>query len=99
MTSATNVVVTEQLTLPDELVLTLLNEESGYFRQVSGWKLNCAVVGAVLAELSLIDRVDTDMESLILLDETPTGDPCLDPCLAEIATERPVLGGTPRSAR
>ncbi len=87
MTSATNGSVIEQLTLPDELVLTLLNEESGYFRQVSGWKLNCAVVGSVLAELSLIDRLDTDMESLILLDQTPTGDPCLDPCLAEIAAE------------
>ncbi len=87
MTSDRHGVVTERLTLPDELVLTLLNEESGYFRQVSGWKLNCAVVGSVLAELSLIDRVDTDMESLILLDRTPTGDPCLDPCLAEIAVE------------
>lgn len=87
MTSDRHGVVTEQLTLPDELVLTLLNEESGYFRQVSGWKLHCAVVGSVLAELSLINRVDTDMESLILLDDTPTGDLCLDPCLAEIATE------------
>ena len=87
MTSVQHDVVTEQLTLPDELVLTLLNEESGYFRQVSGWKLNCAVVGSVLAELSLIGRVDTDTESLILLDQTPTGDPCLDPCLAEISAE------------
>ena len=87
MTGDRHAAVTEQLTLPDELVLTLLNEESGYFRQVSGWKLNCAVVGSVIAELSLIDRIDTDMESLILLDSTPTGDPCLDPCLAEIAME------------
>ncbi len=39
-----------QLTLLDELVLTLLNEESGYFRQVPGWNLNCAVIGAALAE-------------------------------------------------
>ena len=34
-----------RLTLLDELVLTLLNEESGYFRQVPGWNLNCAVAG------------------------------------------------------
>ena len=73
-----------QLTLLDELVLTLLNEESGYFRQVPGWNLNCAVVGAALAELSLIYRIDTDMESLILLDKTATGDPRLDPVLSEI---------------
>ena len=87
MTRAGHGVMTEQLTLPDELVLTLLNEESGYFRQVPGWSLNCAVVGSALAELSLIGRIDTDMESLILLDQTPTGDPCLDPALREIAGE------------
>lgn len=75
------------LSLLDELVLTLLNEESGYFRQVPGWTLNCAVVGAALAELSFLYRIDTDMESLILLDTKVTGDPCLDPILAEIAQE------------
>ncbi|MYH88568.1 MAG: hypothetical protein F4125_08350, partial [Acidimicrobiaceae bacterium] len=87
MTRSGHGVMTEQLTLPDELVLTLLNEESGYFRQVPGWSLNCAVVGSALAELSLIGRIDTDMESLILLDRTPTGDPRLDPSLEEIASE------------
>ena len=65
----------------------LLNEESGYFHQVPGWDLNCTVVGAALAELSLISRIDTDVESLILLDSTETGDPILDPILAEIAAE------------
>ena len=75
------------LSLPEELILTLLNEESGYFRQVPGWDLNCAVIGSVLAELSLISRVDTDMDSLILLDRTETGDPALDPILDEIAGE------------
>ena len=87
MTRSGEGVMTEQLTLPDELVLTLLNEESGYFRQVPGWSLNCAVVGSALAELSLIGRIDTDMKSLILLDQTPTGDPCLDPILKAIAAE------------
>ena len=77
--------MTRSLTLVDELVLTLLNEESGYFRQVPGWSLNCAVVGAALAELSLLARIDTDMDSLILLDGTATGDPVLDPVLYKIA--------------
>ncbi len=75
------------LSLIDELVLALLNEESGYFRQVPGWNLNCAVVGAALAELSLMSRIDTDMDSLILLDATATGDRALDPVLEEIAAE------------
>ena len=87
MTVTENDATATQLTLLDELVLTLLNEESGYFRQVPGWNLNCAIVGAALAELSLIYRIDTDMESLILLDQTRTGDPCLDPVLSEIAKE------------
>ena len=65
----------------------LLNEESGYFHQVPGWNLNCAVVGAALAELSLMSRIDTDETSLFLVDKTKTGNPNLDPILAEIAAE------------
>ena len=78
---------TQPLTLTQELILMLLNEETGYFHQVPGWDLNCAVVGAVLAELSLRSRIDTDEESLFLVDETETGNPNLDPILKEIATE------------
>ena len=51
----------------------LLNEENGYFHQVPGWRLNCAVVGAVLAELSLLSRIDTDLESLFLVDSEKNG--------------------------
>ena len=78
-------VTTRALTLPDELILMLLNEENGYFHQVSGWRLNCAIVGAVLAELSFQGRVDTDRETLFVVDETETGDPALDPVLKEVA--------------
>lgn len=87
MTLLTEVVTTQQLTLPEELVLMLLSEENGYFYQVPGWDLNCALVGAVLAELSLKSRIDTDMDSLFLLDDAETGDPTLDPILKEIADE------------
>ena len=75
------------LSLPEELLLALLDEERGYFRQVPGWNLNCAMVGAALGELSLLGRIDTDLESLTLLDATDTGRPLLDPILREIATE------------
>ena len=79
--------ITQTLSLPEELILTLLNEDNGYFHQVPGWDLNCAVAGAVLAELSLLSRIDTDMESLFLVDSTETGNPALDPILKEIASE------------
>ena len=75
------------LTLPEELILMLLNEESGYFHQVPGWDLHCAVIGAALAELSMIGRIDTDRDTLILLDATEVGDPELDPILKEIVEE------------
>ena len=80
-------VTTQPLSLPEELILMLLNEETGYFHQVPGWDLNCAVIGAVLAELSLISRIDTDRDSLIILDQTEVGDPVLDPILKTIAEE------------
>ena len=78
---------TQTLNLPEELVLLLLNEQTGYFHQVPGWSLNCAVIGAALAELSLRSRIDTDLETLTLLDGTPVGDPALDPILKEIAAD------------
>ena len=87
MADITENLTTQPLTLTQELILMLLNEETGYFHQVPGWHLNCAVVGAVLAELSLRSRIDTDMESLFLVDESETGNPALDPILKEIASE------------
>ena len=87
MADTTEGVTTHPLTLTQELILMLLNEETGYFHQVPGWDLNCAVVGAVLAELSLRSRIDTDMESLFLVDQTETGNPALDSILKEIAAE------------
>ena len=73
------------LSLPEELLLMLLNEESGYFHHVPGWTLNCTLIGAVLAELAFRYRIDSDLESLFIVDDTPTGIPTLDPFLAEIA--------------
>ena len=87
MANTTEGLTTQSLSLTEELILLLLNEETGYFHQVPGWHLNCAVVGAVLAELSLRSRIDTDMESLLLVDQTETGNPALDSILQEIASE------------
>jgi len=79
--------VGQQLNLPEELILALLNEESGYFHQVPGWDLNCAVIGSALAELSLLHRIDTDTRSLYLVDSMDTGNPALDPVLEEIVKD------------
>ena len=75
------------LSLTEEFILLLLNEETGYFHQVPGWDLNCAVVGAVLSDLSLLDRIDTDLESLFVVSSNATGDAVLDPVLEEISAD------------
>ena len=46
MADTTRGLATQPLSLPEEFILMLLNEETGYFHQVHGWELNCAVVGA-----------------------------------------------------
>ena len=75
------------MNLREELILLLLNNESGYFHQVPGWNSKCAVAGAVLGELALATRIDTDTESLFLVDQTETGDSLLDSVLKDIASE------------
>ena len=75
--------------LAEEMILLLLNEESGYLEHVGGWNMACALAGSILADLSLEFRIDTDRDSLKLLDSTPTGDELLDPVLAEIAAAPP----------
>ena len=84
--SSTTSALPPPLTIPQEFIIAILNEQTGYFHQVEGWTLNCAIIGAVLADLSLRARVDADEGSLILLDSTKTGEPVLDLCLAEIAS-------------
>ena len=75
------------LSLPEELILMLLSEKNGYFHQVPGWQLNCAMIGAVLAELSLLSRIDTDLDSLLVIDRTKTGNHSLDFILEQIADD------------
>ena len=71
--------------LTEELVLLMLDEQSGYIEMVPGWNFSCVVAGAVIADLALENRIDTDLEALHLVDPTPTGDRLLDPTLKEIS--------------
>ena len=88
MTVTKEISTTQPLTLPEELILMLLNEENGYFHQVPGWDLNCAVVGAVLAELSLpIAHRHGSWNHYSLWIRQKRATPPLDPILKEIASE------------
>lgn len=72
------------LRLVEEIVLLLLHD-NGRFIHAPSWSLDYAIAGAVLMDLAVENRIDTDLEHLILVDSTPVGDSLLDPTLAEIA--------------
>ena len=74
--------------ISEEILLLLLSEESGYFHPIPSWDLSCVTAGAMLADLALDNRIDTDLESLNLIDATGTGDDALDSVLQEIAKEK-----------
>ena len=73
------------LRFAEEIVLLLLNDDDGRFARVPNVSLDYAMAGGVLMDLALENRIDTDLEKLVLIDATPTGDTLLDPTLAEIA--------------
>ncbi len=72
------------LRFAEETILLLLNDGDGRFARVPKWSLDYALAGGVLMDLALGNRIDTDLEGLILIDDTPTGDALLDPTLADI---------------
>ena len=69
----------------EEITLLLLHDDDGRFARVPSWSLSYALAGGVLMDLAMENRIDTDLDHLILVDATPTGDSLLDPTLAEIA--------------
>ena len=68
-----------------EEILLLLRDEDGTLSRAPEWLVRYALGGAVLMDLALENRIDTDAHRLFLVDSTPVGDRLLDPMLAEIA--------------
>ena len=75
------------LTFAEEILLLLLDDESGEFVPVPAWSRQCALAGAVLMDLALLSRIDTDLRKLVVVDPSPAGDDLLDPILAAIVEE------------
>ena len=77
---------TAMLRFAEEVLILCLDEARGEL--VPGLperSLALALSGAVLMDLALEDRIDTDPKQLVVVDSTPLGDDILDPTLAEIA--------------
>jgi len=76
------------LRFAEEILVLVLDEERG--EPAAGLpprSLDLALAGAVLMDLALEDRIDTDLDGLMLVDPTPLGNDILDPVLADIAAD------------
>lgn len=72
------------LRFSEEVMLLLLNDSGGKFVDVPAPSLDCALAGAVLMDLAMENRIDTDPERLFVIDPTPLKDDLLDPTLSRI---------------
>ena len=72
------------LRFAEEIMLLLLDDKGGKFADLPAPSVECALVGAVLMDLALEGRIDTDPERLFVVDPTPLKDHLLDPTLARI---------------
>ena len=79
------------LTMPEEILLLLLDDETGRPVGLPGPAGDLALASAILMELALAGRIDTDLDSLAVMDATPVGDVLLDTVLARL-----VAAGGPR---
>ncbi|MFZ9932008.1 MAG: GOLPH3/VPS74 family protein [Chthoniobacterales bacterium] len=75
------------LTFTEEIVLLALDDRTGAPLPLPVTALAYGLGGAVLADLAVAGKIDTDEKKLIVLDTAPTGDALLDPWLALIAAE------------
>jgi hypothetical protein len=82
------------LTLLEEIVLLTIDPRSGRLRGGGEFSVRYALAGAVLFDLALAKRIDTDVDAISVVDSTPTGHPIQDGLLAEL-----VARGGPRSVR
>ena len=73
------------LRFAEELLLLFLDEDAGDLTHIPESRLHFVLGGATLMDLAMENRVDTDLDALTLVDDTPLRDSLLDPVLADIA--------------
>ena len=75
------------LTIAEEFLLLSHDEQTGRMLYATQPITQIALVGAALMDLAFANRIDTDLQKLMLVDATPVGEPALDHVLALIAAE------------
>ncbi len=72
------------ITLAEEVLLLLLDEKKGTLIQVPQLTLHFVLAGAILMELAIRNKVDSDIDSFYIINKDPTGEPVLDAILTKI---------------
>jgi hypothetical protein len=75
------------LTLADEIVVLMLRDDTGEIKPTRTDSANIAIAGGIFMELALLERIDTDLTSLFIINPEPTGDELLDRAMREIEAE------------
>lgn len=73
------------LTFVEEILLLLLDDDTGAMKRVAPNVMELLIAGAILMDLALRGRLDCDLQRLVVVDSTPVGEEILDGPLAEIA--------------
>ena len=76
------------LRFAEEILLLLCGETAGDLAFVPEPDLHHTLAGAVLMDLAQENRIDTDLDQLVVIDATPLDDELLDPTLARIVAEK-----------
>jgi len=78
------------LTLVEEIALLSLDDKTGAHLPLMPESLGYGLAGAVLADLEMAGRINTDTDKLAVINPQPIGNPLLDPWLQRIVDqERP----------
>jgi len=78
------------LTLLEEIVLLTINPRTGCLEGGNEFGARYALAGAVLFDLALAQRIDTDIDSVTVVSSEPTGNPIQDELLAALSKGAPL---------
>jgi hypothetical protein len=79
---------TQTLSLAEELLLLALDDAEGTIPMAAAQALPYGLAGATLMDLTLMGRLTSDGEHLVVADAAPTGDTLLDQALAAITSAK-----------
>lgn len=77
----------QQLSFCEELILLLIDDDTGRMHPVPEKELGSALGGALLLELAFTGHLDNDLENIFIVDAAPAGNALLDEILQDLTAE------------